>query len=92
MAAIPYATCRLFGHAWEQTGLPPDYPFRQRWSNTLCLHCVRCDTDRFDVFDTHGYLAGRKYGYPADYALARDDRPTTEELRLIIIQPRRRKK
>lgn len=90
MAAVPYARCRLFGHAWEQVSLPPVYPFRHRWPNTLCLHCMRCDAARFDVFDSYGSLAGRKYGYPVDYAIPRDEKPTTEELRLIIIRPRRK--
>lgn len=91
MANVPYVQCRLYRHAWEDAGPPLEYPFRQRWPHHLWLRCLRCGTERYDAFDTMGHLGQRKYtAYPDNYRIARDDRPTTEQLRLIIITKGRR--
>lgn len=86
MAPITYAKCKgIYRHAWDDAAPPIDYPFRYQWDYLVCLRCIRCTTQRFDGLDASGGLGRRKYKHPDDYRQPREDKPTIDELRLIIV-------
>src|SRR5690554_5284665 len=75
--------CRLLGHAWE-TYKPIHY--RSMFRHVIHLRCVRCTTVRHDSFDTNGHLTQRKYDYPEDYKLPKEEVPSRDELRLRMMK------
>jgi hypothetical protein len=81
-----YVRCRTWGHAWEPYAVPVRTQARQRWGSRYGLKCLRCGTERYDVVDTRGVLVARQYVYAEQYLVHGDDKPTTEELRLDVLQ------
>lgn len=77
--------CRFLRHAWE-VFTPLDFPNRGLWRRAIHLRCPRCATVRHDALDVHGELISRKYDYPDEYKMDRDDRPTGDELRMWIFK------
>ena len=79
-----YVRCRTLGHAWDDIPVPANEAIpgeAQIW-----LRCVHCGTVRKDRIGARtGYLAGRSYEYPEDYALAGDEIPTRDEWRLTLL-------
>jgi hypothetical protein len=52
--------------------------------------CVRCGTVRRDIVDrVRGELLQRRYYHPQGYAQARDERPSTEEVRVAEVRRQR---
>jgi hypothetical protein len=79
-----YRLCRMFrAHALE--GFVPDRRTYTApdWGTTFHFLCTRCGAQRHDTIDALGELGARRYVYPKDYQLTADERPTTQELRLI---------
>jgi hypothetical protein len=79
-----YRLCRMFrAHALE--GFTPDARRYKApdWGTTFHFRCIRCGTERHDTIDSLGELSTRRYVYPDEYRLEADDRPTTQELRLL---------
>jgi hypothetical protein len=52
--------------------------------------CQRCSTVRRDIIDrVNGRLLQRRYYHPQGYQTARDERPTTEEMRQFEVKRQR---
>lgn len=80
--------CRFLRHAWDQF-TPIDFEHRGLWRRAIHLRCPRCGTTRHDALDVHGELLTRKYEYPDEYKMDRDERPTAEQLRMWIYKKNR---
>ena len=81
MAGTEHYKCRAYGHAWDWYS--PVGPQRNTYNNNMVyLRCLRCGTARHDAYDLSGGLANRRYHYAEGYQAKRDDKPTTEQLRL----------
>jgi hypothetical protein len=81
-----YLHCRSWRHSWDIFSPTQDELARRRiFGRLIALRCERCGTKRFDQIDARGVLGSRSYVYPNDYKLAADERPTTEQLRLAIV-------
>jgi hypothetical protein len=80
-----YVHCKTLGHAWE------DDPFslrRTSFGNSVTFKCIRCTTERVDIFSFHaGDLLARRYHYPDGYRNA--EKLTKNELRLELIRQSR---
>lgn len=63
---------------------PPD-SWKGGWA-TLHFECQQdgCEVWRHDHIDSRGNLVGRHYDYPDWYHLDEDERPTTEDYRLLM--------
>lgn len=59
--------CKVARHAWERVGKPLRDPQYQIGGIRVWLRCVRCGTERTDLFTSYGRLNGRTYTYPAQY-------------------------
>lgn len=73
-----HLTCREIGHAWNPGG------FDNRDKNfgvARILKCLRCPTQRHDIYNTRGMLLSRQYKYPDDYKLPKGEALTREEWR-----------
>lgn len=81
---LEYEKCRTWGHAWSDF-IPADKR-QPGWGRRFSLRCDRCATERHDVIDTLGELSTRQYVYPDDYQMARDERPTMQQLRLDLLR------
>jgi hypothetical protein len=88
-----FVRCRTIGHAWDE--IPPVV---EVWRDTggmaaLTLRCVRCGSMRHDLVSmSTGNVYGRKYDYEAGYNVARDERLTKQEYRLVMMRRGKRKK
>jgi hypothetical protein len=76
--------CRTYGHAWDE--FYPDNLGVPLYGWRLSLRCVRCTAERHDLIDHIGQVGQRRYIYPDDYSLGRDETPTREEMRLSLFQ------
>lgn len=86
-----YVECRTFGHAWERH-TPHNAPSVSA-PNQITLRCSRCSTVRVDGIDRNGELLGRRYVWPDDYLLRKDEeRPSRASLRIILIREDRKKR
>ena|ERR1700749_3691695 len=74
--------CRTYGHAWDE--FYPDTLGAPVYGWRLSLRCTRCTTERHDVIDSIGAVSQRRYIYPDDYHLMRDEMPSRETLRLAM--------
>ena len=55
------------------------------------IQCFRCGTIRRDIIAPHsGDLLQRRYYYPEGYKDSRDEKPSTEQLRMAAIKTQRR--
>lgn len=57
--------CRTFGHAWQPVVTTRNTDATTRWE--VLLRCSRCQTERMDLVDSQGRLAGRAYRYSERY-------------------------
>lgn len=74
-----YVRCRKLGHAWEEIGWQK--MGARRVHHGLVIRCTRCATERFDIYDTVGWLDDRRYRYPEGYKKPIDtERPAFNEL------------
>lgn len=76
-----YLRCRTWGHAWEEF-IP--HGTRPHWGELFTLRCTRCTTERHDTINALGALGQRRYVYPEDYSLAKDETPTRDQFRLEL--------
>ena len=74
--------CRTYGHAWDE--FYPDNLGVPLWGWRLSLRCARCTTERHDTIDHIGQVGQRRYIYPEDYSMLRDETPTREQLRVTM--------
>jgi hypothetical protein len=74
--------CRTYGHAWDE--FYPDNLGVPMFGWRLSLRCVRCTAERHDTIDHIGQVGARRYIYPEDYQLGRDELPTRTELRTLL--------
>lgn len=81
---VEYVQCRLLGHAWEN--FIPFGNARKLTGYGLTLRCTRCGTERFDEVNNLGGLDRRRYDYPEDYRIAKDDRPSHDSMRVLFAQ------
>lgn len=81
-----YVHCRSWRHSWSLFN-PTQAELQRRrvFGRLISLRCDRCTTKRFDQIDALGQLGSRAYVYPDDYKCTIDERPTTEQLRLAIV-------
>lgn len=78
-----FVKCRSWGHEWDSfTPLGR----RASWGWLLSLRCARCSCERHDTIDATGAVSAREYVYPEGYSLVKDDRPSSEELRLEVLR------
>ena len=82
MQRAEYVRCRTLLHAWDEIPVTEPHPD----GPSIWLRCVRCTSQRHDVFDSYnGELLHRQYIYPDDYSLAGDEYlPTRAEFRLRL--------
>jgi hypothetical protein len=87
-ARAEYTTCYTLLHAWERHASmgAPEWP--DCTGGVLGLRCVRCGTERYDGLDQWGEVVRRKYEWPDGYRMTADEKPTRQELRLVIIKRR----
>jgi hypothetical protein len=81
--------CRTYGHAWDE--FYPDNLGTPLWGWRLSLRCVRCTAERHDTVDVNGYIGQRRYIYPDDYSMGRDETPTRQEMRVSLFASVREK-
>lgn len=62
-----FLECRTIGHAWRPvvSYSNRDTELNYRWE--VLLRCSRCNTERADLVDSQGRLAGRAYRYREGY-------------------------
>lgn len=76
-----YVQCRTYGHAWEEIPVTESHIDGE----SLWLRCVRCATERHDVFDRrYGHIVHRGYDYPDAYRMSSDEMPSRDEFRLRL--------
>ena len=81
--------CRTYGHAWDE--FYPDNLGTPMFGWRLSLRCARCTAERHDTIDHIGQVGSRRYIYPQDYQMTRDETPTREEMRLSLFRDVREK-
>lgn len=81
--------CRTYGHAWDE--FFPDDLGTPLFGWRLSLRCNRCTAERHDLIDHIGRVGQRRYIYPPDYQLQRDEVPTRDELRVRMLDDVRAK-
>jgi hypothetical protein len=82
-----YTRCRTLGHAWFD--VDSDWKSALGSGTPLTLRCERCMCERRDTVATHtGQLISRHYFYPDQYRMLRDERPTRDEFRLMLLSLR----
>jgi hypothetical protein len=61
-----YLRCRTYNHSWDEF-FPIDlYPPAYGWR--LSLRCIRCGSERHDIYDFKGRVMGRRYRYAEGYS------------------------
>ena len=60
-----FVRCRTYNHAWDEF-FPIDME-RPWYGWRLSLRCVRCHTERHDIYDYNQQLSQRRYIYPDGY-------------------------
>ena len=85
-----YYECRHLGHSWDDIPVTRRPPF----GVYIWLRCDRCTTERHDILPSvrDGKLLSRKYYYPDGYKMARDERPSIEELRVHQLKLSRKRR
>ena len=76
--------CRIYGHAWDE--FYPDNLGSPIYGWRLSLRCTRCTAERHDVIDHIGQISQRRYIYPQDYQMKRDETPSRDQLRLTMFE------
>lgn len=85
-----YFTCRVgsLRHAWmdhDGSGFR-----RPPFGTAVHYECMRCGTIRRDIVDQlRGELRQRRYYHPTGYQTARDERPSTAEMRKFEVKRQR---
>jgi hypothetical protein len=74
--------CRTYGHAWDE--FFPDDLGVPMYGWRLSLRCTRCLTERHDIVERTGAIGGRRYIYPEGYKMAGYEKPTREQMRLVL--------
>ena len=87
---VSFVECKTWGHAWEEYN--PIGSTSDRPGLRMTLECVRCHTRRHDFLNPQGHVTGRQYFYAEGYRStdAFGQKPTRDEMRLIIIKRTRR--
>lgn len=81
--------CRHLGHSWD------DLPVTQRppWGVYIWFRCTRCTAERYDIINQFtGELMNRRYWHPDGYKMAKDEKPSVEELRQFQFKLARKRK
>lgn len=76
-----YATCRALGHAWDL--IEDDNRFSDA---NVVLGCRRCPSRRYDTVKSDGSVSKRRYYYPPGYKYPRNQSPTRDQFRLILLE------
>jgi len=85
-----FIRCRVMRHSWDDyspTGLR-----KPSWGTRVSFRCLRCGTERHDIYNSLGEVGYRRYVYPAGYQYARDERPSAAEFRIMLMRQQRRER
>lgn len=68
-----FTTCRSFGHSWdieldnEIIDVHSNGEYTITGARFIRIRCVRCLSERIDLWDSQGNLQRRRYVYPIGY-------------------------
>lgn len=92
IAAYPYLECGAWGHGWSEDD-PPAGVTTIFDSESMILHCLRCDGWRLDQMRRESWsLIARRYIMPADYHFVKGQRPSRRDFAFALIAKRKTRK
>lgn len=78
-----FAYCYAWGHAWDPYDGSDWRPLMGR--DGVVLRCLRCGTERRELYNLRGDLSTRQYAYPDGYRYGRGERPGRDDFRLMAL-------
>lgn len=73
-----FLTCREVGHAWDPGGFDDR---KGTFGIARILSCLRCPTQRHDIYGARGALISRQYKYPEGYQMPKGESLSRDEWR-----------
>lgn len=82
--------CRVLRHPWDDFN--PVGLRNPSFGTRVSLRCMRCGTERHDVYDSNGEVAYRRYIYVEGYQYAKDERPSAAQFRVLLMKAQRKER
>lgn len=82
--------CRVARHMWDD--FEPTEMRSPSWGTRVSFRCLRCASERHDVYDSLGEVGYRRYIYVEGYQYAKGERPSAAEFRVMLMKEQRRER
>ena len=83
-----FIRCRVFGHSWDD--FSPVGMRNPSWGTRVSIRCLRCTTERHDIYNSLGEVGYRRYIYPGGYQYAKGEKPDMATFRIMLMRQYRR--
>lgn len=81
-----YRMCRSsYRHRWDDYIPAPGEVRKPEWGKRFSMRCERCGMVKHQIIDSLGEVSSTYYKPPKGYALAAEDVPTFQQLRLSLV-------
>ena len=82
--------CRVLRHSWDD--FDPVGLREPSFGTRVSLRCLRCSSERHDVYDSNGEVTYRRYIYVEGYQYAKGERPSAAEFRVLLMKAQRKER
>lgn len=82
--------CRVMRHAWDD--FDPVGMRNPNWGIRVSFRCLRCHSERHDIYNSLGDVGYRRYIYVEGYQYAKGERPSAAEFRIMLMKVQRKER